>query len=223
MSVVVRPPKATPGDYVSLSVADTGTGMDASVQAHIFEPFFTTKALGKGTGLGLAIVYGIVNANKGLLELESTPGKGTTFTIYFPAADQELTMVRQPTHTELRGGREHILLVDDEASIRKLVVDSLGQLGYEVRTANNGIEALQRLRETNYALLIIDLVMPEMNGRELFYSLKAMGLNVRTLIVSGYRVGDSVDELLAKGADGFIAKPFRPDDLARAVRDILDR
>ena len=214
---------ATPGDYVSLAVSDTGIGMDASVQARIFEPFFTTKALGKGTGLGLAIVYGVVNANKGLMELESKVGEGTTFTIYFPIVDQEVTVARLPTHAELRGGKERILLVDDEPSIRRLVLDSLGQLGYQMRSANDGREALQRVREAQFDLLIIDLVMPEMSGRELLETLNAMGYSSRTLMISGYSIGEHADDLIAQGADAFLAKPFRPDDLARSVRQILDR
>ncbi|MBE7558712.1 response regulator [bacterium] len=214
---------AQPGAYVRLSVTDTGVGMDKETQKRIFEPFFTTKEVGKGTGLGLSIVYGIVKAHHGLLAVYSEPGQGTTFAIDLPAVDKAVK--RDGRQDEVvRGGHERILLVDDEEPIRALAGQVLAQLGYHVEMAANGREALHKLESSPaFDLVVLDLVMPEMSGRELFDALVARNCPARTLIASGYSMHERSQDLLDRGADDFIQKPFRPDDLGRKVREILDR
>ncbi len=212
-----------PGHYVRLSVTDTGVGMDKETQKRIFEPFFTTKEVGKGTGLGLAIVYGIIKAHHGQLAVYSEVGHGTTFAIDLPAVNKQVR--RDVSEAEaVRGGHERVLLVDDEESILMLGGEILSQLGYRVETAANGRQALQKLQTAGpYQLVVMDLVMPEMSGRELFDAILAKGIVVRILIASGYSMHERSQDLLERGADDFIQKPYRPDDLARKVREVLDR
>lgn len=218
-----RYPNAKPGSYVCLSVADTGGGMDETTIKRIFEPFFTTKEVGKGTGLGLSIVYGIVQAHHGFITVESKIKIGSTFSVYLPMVVEIVEEnVVQPV--EVRGGNEKILLVDDELDIIKLNKALLSKLGYQVDTASDGVRALATYQEQgDYDMIIIDMVMPAMSGRELFDALKANGYQGKTLIVSGYADRESLQAMMERGADGFLQKPYRGDDLAMRVREILDR
>jgi signal transduction histidine kinase len=200
------------GGDVVLEVADNGVGMDEEIRARIFEPFFTTKPVGQGTGLGLSTVYGIVAQSGGSISVRSAPGLGATFRIRLPAADEALAPGSVEIPAEPNRGRERILVVDDEKVVRKLLVQMLGELGYDVSAAGSAREA-QRLSGP-WDLLVTDVVMPELNGVEL-----ARGLDARqVLYISGYD-----QEALVQTDDAFLQKPFGRDDLARAVRTLLDR
>jgi len=212
-----------PGAYVALQVIDTGHGMDADTMAHLFEPFFTTKAKGKGTGLGLATVYSIVKQAGGDIAVESELGKGTTFTIYLPsAAGRERTPVHEPAVRGMAPCTETILLVEDEDGVRRLLNHVLAKEGYEVVEAGSGPEALgvyQQLRRP-VDLLLTDIVMPRMSGRELAERMVKLQPGLKVIFMSGY-----TDEALT-GAGGlaalFLSKPLRPETLAARVREVLD-
>ncbi len=215
----------TRGRYVAISVADTGSGMEQAVRERIFEPFFTTKPVGKGTGLGLAVVYGIVQQSGGYIEVESVQGEGTTFTIYLPAADDEVALPAPPVSRE----REHarvtgaILLVEDDPAVRSVAARVLMAEGYAVHTAANGLEALQilQLDKPRIDLVVTDLVMPEMGGQDLVAQFSKLKHRPRALFMSGY----TEDEMLRRGAlppgTSFMEKPFTPDALLRRVRAAL--
>ncbi|HVK15037.1 MAG TPA: response regulator [Gemmataceae bacterium] len=214
-----------PGRYVRLTVADTGTGMPPDVQARIFEPFFTTKAPGKGTGLGLATVYGIVKLAGGSIRVASTVGKGTTFTVYVPAAPGGATA---PAATATAGpvarGDETILLVEDEPAVRKLARIALEAKGYRVLEAGNGMKALQEAERYSgpIHLLVTDVVMPEMGGRQLAEALSAKRPGVKILYMSGYTDDAVVRHGVSEAADRFLQKPFGPAALTAKVRAVLD-
>jgi signal transduction histidine kinase len=214
-----------PGHYVKLSVTDTGSGMDRDTQAHIFEPFFTTKEEGKGSGLGLSTVFGIVTQSGGGIDVNSRVGYGTKFDIFFPrvAADSQAAAARRAGEQPI-GGTETILLVEDDSSVRILLRDSLRKLGYRVIEAKHGIEAcLMASQElANLHLLLTDMVMPGMGGRELAQHLMTMKPDLRVLFMSGFT--DDVGILAGheQGTSGFLQKPFTPEVLARTVRKILD-
>ncbi|MEI8243662.1 MAG: PAS domain S-box protein, partial [bacterium] len=218
-------PGATPGDYVVLTFADTGCGMDQEIRAHIFEPFFTTKAAGKGTGLGLAMVYGIVSQNNGFIDVASAPGQGTSFNIYWPRVRGAGThQVAGETPQAVVGGSETILLVEDEEVVRALTYEFLASLGYTVLTAD-GPETALRLAagpSGEIQLLVTDVIMPVMNGRDLARRVVELRPAIKSLFVSGF----AADALAQQGGvlDAgvhFLAKPFSRDDLARKVREAL--
>ena len=217
---------ATPGPYVLLAVSDTGVGMDAETRSHIFEPFFTTKGVGKGTGLGLSTVYGIVKQSGGTIWVESAPGRGTTFEIYLPlveegAASGELhPALPAPTP----GGSETILVVEDEMSVRKLAAEFLGSNGYRVLEAQDGGEALQVCEEHRAPihLLMTDVVMPGMSGRELAVRLTGARPEMKVIYVSGYTDDAIVQHGVREEGTVFLQKPFSLDALARTVREALD-
>jgi len=213
-----------PGPYVMLSVTDTGVGIDDETIQHVFEPFFTTKSIGKGTGLGLSTVYGIVKQSGGNIWVYSEVGKGTTFKIYFPRVHDNLQNNERSSSAGLQRGTETILLVEDEELVRGLSRDTLESCGYTVIEANNGIDALQLCAERKFHidLLLTDVVMPQMGGRELAEKLLLKFPQIRVLFTSGY-TDDAVVRhgIIAKGTN-FIQKPFTLDALARKVRESLD-
>jgi CheY-like chemotaxis protein len=215
----------TPGPHVMLVVSDTGTGMDADTIAHIFEPFYTTKEVGKGTGLGLATVYGIVTQSGGHLQIHSEIGQGTTFKIYFPQI-KEIAEVseRDNDQTHLPNGLETILLVEDEPSIRALIHSILKKNGYAVLHAANGQEALEVSRQYPAAinLLLTDVVIPKMTGRELAERLTSLRPDLKVLYMSGYTNDAMIQHGVLDMRTAFLYKPFTPDDLARKVRQVLD-
>ena len=219
--------EAAPGAYVALSVKDTGTGMTPAVKAKIFEPFFTTKAVGKGTGLGLSVVYGVVKQLGGGIDLQSEPGQGTTFCIYFPEVREGARATVEAAgreSPETYRGSETILVVEDEDSVRKFIQQALTAQGYTVLASRNGVEALQVLKQTNQPLdlVVTDLIMPDMGGRELAAQVRAHRPGLPVVYTTGYSkdMGD-YQEALAN-AEYFLAKPFGPLDLARKVREILE-
>ena len=217
--------EVSPGEYVELSVSDTGTGMEKSIQERIFEPFFTTKDPGSGTGLGLSMVFGIVKAHGGHITCHSQPGAGTTFSVYFPVAEevQEAKdgLIKKPDHT----GNETILIVDDEEMIRKFAGEMLEIIGYTVITAENGLKALEIYSQQaeTIDLVILDLNMPIMNGIECLEAMAAVNPGLKALIATGYWVDSETKERLAKHAKGLISKPFKTDEFLRLIRKILDR
>ena len=218
-------PEFIPGEYVLLTVSDTGAGMSKEVRENIFEPFFTTKELGKGTGLGLSTVYGIVKQNDGFIYVASEPGKGTTFKIYLPRFEAETAQVppeevagKRPT------GTETILLVEDDEAILNLSKMILENLGYTVLAAQTPVDAIHLVEEHpgDLHLLITDVVMPEMNGRELAEQLSAIRPNLKCLYMSGYTADVIAHRGILDEGVNFIQKPFGSDDLAAKVRQVLD-
>ncbi|HKQ33945.1 MAG TPA: response regulator [Nitrospiraceae bacterium] len=214
-----------PGPYVRLTVSDTGCGMDRKTQSHIFEPFFTTKGEGKGSGLGLSTVYGIVTQCGGAIDVTSRVSHGTRFDLYFPSAESDI-ITTAPTQLsgQSQRGTETILLVEDEPSVRMLVRDELRKLGYRVLEAKNGIEAclLATQQAGSFQLLLTDVVMPGMAGRELAQHLSVIKPDLRTLFMSGYMDDVGIMAGQEEGTSSFLQKPFTPEVLARAVRNLLD-
>jgi len=213
------------GDYVLLSVSDTGQGMDEATLEHIFEPFYTTKELGRGTGLGLAMVYGIVKQHGGYISCESTLGQGTTFKIYLPVIHTEAMPDILPDELDLPRGTEIILLVDDEEIIRELGQRILRRSGYTVLTAPNGKEALNvyQKEKGNISLVILDLIMPEMGGKLCLEELLKIDPQLKVIIASGYAADGQTKETVEKGAKGFIAKPYNLKEMLQTVRHVLDQ
>jgi two-component system, cell cycle sensor histidine kinase and response regulator CckA len=213
------------GPYVMLSVSDTGVGMDSETQAHIFEPFFTTKGPGQGTGLGLAMVYGSVKQSDGHLWVYSEPGRGTTFKIYLPRVDEALeSLDAEPDLTKPARGHETILVVEDEPAVRAIVRHVLQAQGYSVLEAQNGREALRisALHTGPIELLLTDVVMPELSGRELAERLAARHPTMPVVFMSGYTDIAVVRHGVLEPGTIFLQKPFTPDALARKVRQVLD-
>jgi signal transduction histidine kinase/ActR/RegA family two-component response regulator len=211
-----------PGPHVLLEVRDSGLGMDAETLEHAFEPFYTTKEQGKGTGLGLATVLGIVQQSGGGIAVETAPGQGTTFRIYLPAVGDALTRDEAAADRPERG-HETILLVEDESIVRELVARVLRTHGYAVIEAADGEEALAIAQaEPAIHLLLTDVVMPGISGRELAERLAASRPELRILYMSGYTDEAIVHHGVREGEAEFIAKPFTPDALARKVRGVLD-
>jgi PAS domain S-box-containing protein len=214
-----------PGEYVFLSVTDTGSGMSHEVQARIFEPFFTTKPVGQGTGLGLSTVYGIVKQSDGFVWCYTEPGHGSTFKIYLPRASvRSLPLTPTGRPAELRGGSETILVVEDEDVVRALACRGLREQGYTVLEARHGREALDQVEEGRHAidLVISDVVMPELGGRELGSHLAALQPEMPILYMSGYTGDDVIQRGLLEPGMPFQQKPFTPEGLARKVREMLD-
>ena len=214
-----------PGSYALLQITDSGVGMDKETQNRAFDPFFTTKE--EGSGLGLATVYGLVKQSGGHIWLYSEPGMGTTFKLFFPITSAPITSSIEPVDVKsLRGtGTETILLVEDTEMVRSLVTTLLGSYGYEVLAAASGPEAIEIADQPNLTidLLMTDVVMPRMNGRELADRLTATRPELKVLFTSGYPSDTVVRHGIAEARTAFIEKPYLPDDLARMVRDILDR
>ncbi len=214
-----------PGEYVLLTVSDTGVGMSDEVKAHIFEPFFTTKKLGEGTGLGLATVHGIVSQSGGHIRVFSQEGHGTTFRIYLPCASEAATQLDGPgLGKDIPSGAETILLVEDDAAVRELARQVLQTYGYNLLEAQDGYEALQLAASHSepIQLLLTDVVMPGLNGKDLSSQLTQAQPDLRSLFMSGYP-----DEAIARHgvldpSVAFLQKPFSPAALARKVRDVLD-
>jgi len=222
-STRTQPYEAEPGNYVKISVTDTGIGMDAAVQQRAFEPFFTTKERGRGTGLGLASAYTIIKNHGGFITLYSVMEKGTTFNIYLPASTLEAVEQDAGVH-ELVSGQGTILLVDDEEMILEVGAEMLRTIGYEVITAAGGQEAVDILTNgtESFDMVILDLIMPEMNGSETFNQLRAIKPDIKVLLSSGYSLNGQADELIQRGCNGFIQKPFNLVELSRKLYNILN-
>ena len=213
-----------PGDYVVLTVTDTGSGMDAKTQQHIFEPFFTTKPVGQGTGIGMAMVYGLVKQHGGFIDVQSEPGLGTTVRIYFPAVAEAPSPKPAAAAGEIREGKETILLVEDDATLRRTATRVLEKFGYTVVTAGDGFEALNviQTRPEPPDLIISDVVMPHASGPQLLSALRMAGAAPRMLFTSGYAARDVQERSMLDAGVPFLPKPWTIAELLRKVRQVLD-
>jgi CheY-like chemotaxis protein len=212
-----------PGNYVLITVSDSGTGMDKKTMERIFEPFFTTKEMGRGTGLGLASVYGIVKGHGGFIDVDSQKGKGTTFRIYLAATDKPVVRNGAEAPEPITRGSETILLVDDEQMMLDIGRDLLETMGYRVITARDGEEAVEvyRGRSDEIDLVLLDIVMPKMGGGQAYDCIKAINPAVKVLLLSGYSIDGEATQILARGCNGFIQKPFNLEQLSRSVKSVL--
>jgi len=223
-----KPHNIEPGNYAKISVTDTGTGMDEATRQKIFDPFFTSKKMGsvKGTGLGLASAYGIIKNHGGIIDVYSEKGAGSTFNIYLPASeavigDQEAEIREEKIPT----GHETVLFVDDEEMIIDVSKEMLKTLGYEVLTARNGREAIEVYKENRdrIDIVIMDMIMPEMGGGEAYDRLKEINPDIKVLLSSGYSINGQAKEILERGCNGFVQKPYSIKDLSRTIREVLDK
>ena len=225
----VKPYNLAPGSYLKISVADTGSGMDEKSIERIFEPFYTTRPMGEGTGLGLASVFGIIKKHKGIITVDSQVGRGTTFSIYLPAA----RILQRPREAEKprvvssgkrpEKGSGTILVVDDEEYILNADKAMLNELGYEVLLANGGKEALRVFDENKdrINLLILDLIMPDLSGEIVYDRIKSLRPDIRVILSSGYSIEGQAESILKRGCDGFIQKPYNLNQLAQKIKQIL--
>lgn len=212
----------TPGDFVMIAMTDTGHGMDAETRQHIFEPFFTTKERGKGTGLGLATVYGMVKQSSGDIWVYSEPGKGTTFKLYFPQVSQKaVETTSEETERLTQASNAIVLVVEDERPVRELTVRMLQRLGYSVLSAASGREAIEISKSFTgrISLLVTDVVMPEMSGRQVADAILSTRPDVKVLFLSGYTEHTAVHHSIGPGVN-FLAKPFTRESLSRKLVEI---
>ncbi len=217
-------PWATPGRYVLVTVTDTGVGIPSEVVEHVFEPFFTTKEPGKGTGLGLASAYGIIKQHRGMIHVYSEPGMGTTFKLYLPVSHRPASSVGRKLAPVALGGRETLLVAEDDASVRAMLVRLLTENGYHVIRASDGEEALQLFRkyQSTIRLAILDVVMPRMGGVAAYRALRELAPELPIVMTSGYSaevlsLTDSDDDRMQ-----FVSKPYGPDEMLLRVRAVLD-
>ncbi|MDY6839297.1 MAG: response regulator [Thermodesulfobacteriota bacterium] len=213
-----------PGTYVLLTVTDTGVGMDEETAERVFDPFFTTKDMGRGIGLGLAAAYGIIKGHGGYVDVESVKGRGTSFSVYLPAAERKV----QRTVSRAEGmmeGTGTVLLVDDEEVILEVGQELLEALGYRVLTARDGKEALGVLTEHSdvIELVLLDMVMPNMGGGETYDRMRELKPDVRVLLSSGFSIDGDATEILERGCNGFIQKPFTMRQLSQKIGEVLNQ
>jgi CheY-like chemotaxis protein len=220
----VKPYGIDPGNYVKLSVSDTGMGMDNATKQRIFDPFFTTKKMGRGTGLGLASAYGIIKNHNGIIRVDSQKGDGATFNIYLPRSQKEPIKEIQVAEKFLTG-EETILLVDDEEMIIDVGKVMLSTLGYNFFVAKSGKEAvgIYKQNQDQIDMVILDMIMPDMNGQETYDHLHGINPDVKVLLSSGYSINDQTKDLLVNGCNGFIQKPFNIKQMSVKIREVLDK
>jgi CheY-like chemotaxis protein len=221
---ILRKPDIPKGDYVMLSISDNGIGMDSATQARIFEPFFTTKGT-KGAGLGLSTIHGIVKQSHGFIGVQSEPGKGSVFSIYFPQTGEKNTHSIERSEPALKSkDLETVLIAEDEESVRALAGRILREKGYAVLEAANGREALKIAQQylDRIDLVLTDVIMPEVDGNSLVYQLKGERPNIKALYFSGYTDGAVVQNRALDPSVDFLQKPFSASGLVRKVREILD-
>jgi PAS domain S-box-containing protein len=218
-----RPMGKKAGRYVKITICDNGVGMDAATTERIFDPFFTTKEMGRGTGLGLATVYGILQNHGGFVTVESEKGLGTTFNLFLPASRKK-PQTKPKSATATKKGKETILLVDDEEMILEVTSSMLQQAGYKVFMTRSGQEALEvyKKKGSGIHLVILDMVMPEMSGGKTYDRLKELSPEIKVLLSSGYSMNEQASQILKRGCNGFIQKPFNSKELTGKIRKILD-
>jgi PAS domain S-box-containing protein len=211
------------GRYIRIAIEDTGVGIDEKIQQRIFDPFFTTKEMGRGTGLGLASVYGIVKNHEGFINVYSKKGQGARFEINLPASGKVATN-KEKTREEFIKGKETVLLVDDEEMIIDVAQRMLDKLGYKVFTARDGKEAVAAFRKHKQEIdvIILDMIMPKMSGGEAFDRIKEIKPEIKVLLSSGYSINGQASEILNRGCNGFIQKPFNLQNLSKSLRTILE-
>ena len=218
-----KPHNAKPGSFVKISVTDTGIGMDESTRQRAFDPFFTTKVKERGTGLGLASTYGIVNNHSGIISIDSEVGQGTTVNVYLPTSDQR---AHREIHLneDLALGSETILLVDDEEIIINVTRPMLEKLGYNVFVAERGEQAVDLVHEKadKIDLIVLDMIMPGMDGGKTFERIREIQPKIPVILSSGYSLNDKANEIIQRGCNGFIQKPFNVYELSRKLRKVLD-
>jgi len=217
--------KPKQGNYILLSVADTGTGMDKETMDKIFDPFFTTKEMGRGTGLGLASAYGIIKGHSGYIDVESRKGHGSTFKIYLPASTSEVRDQRPEVSEDVRHGDGTILLVDDEEIVLTVGQELLEALGYEVLTARGGKEAIEKFKDKKdqISLIILDMIMPDMGGGETYDILKEIDKDISVILSSGYSIEGKATDIMNRGCNGFLQKPFKLSQLSQSIKDVLEK
>ncbi len=219
-----KPYQVEQGNYVKISITDAGVGMDEATRQRIFDPFFTTKEMGRGTGLGLASAYGIIKNHNGFINVYSEKGEGTAFNIYLPASEKAAVKEKK-IDEELIRGTETVILVDDEDMIIEVGQGIIENLGYKVLTAKSGKEAIEIYEKTQdkIDMVIVDMIMPEMGGGDTYDKLKEIDPDIKVLLSSGYSVDGQATEILNRGCNGFIQKPFNMTDLSKKIRAILDK
>ncbi len=217
------PYRVKAGDYIKITVTDTGIGMDGKTQKRIFDPFFTTREMGRGTGLGLASVYGIIKNHEGFIDVSSQKDQGTRFEIYLPAS-RKPAPAQQLKVEEFSPGHETILLVDDEEMIIDVGQRMLEKLGYETLVAMDGVEAIKsyKTRGKEISLVILDMVMPKISGGETFDRLKQINPDIKVILCSGYSIDGQATEILKRGCNAFIQKPFNLKTLSQHIRAVLN-
>lgn len=222
----------SPGPFIEIAVSDTGIGMDAETLEHIYEPFFTTKKLGEGSGMGLSAVYGTMKTHGGAINVVSAPGQGTTFMLYFPLKElNDQRISEEPDHhrvesdyTSIAATNRHILIIDDEKSVANIASEHLRSAGYQVTVFTDSISALSFFREqhSKFSLVILDMMMPKLDGTAIYHSIKSISPGMRVILVSGYSINGATRALLDEGAQMFIQKPFYRVKLLDAVREVLE-
>ena len=215
-------PEAQPGCYVKVSVRDTGAGMADEVMGRVFEPFFTTKE--KGTGMGLAAVYGAVRSHGGAVGVESEVGQGSTFHILLPLYDDVRAVRDGRGRIRPIGKGAGVLLVDDEDHVREMSAELLTELGFEVKTSRDGVEAVRCYRKhwRDIDLVILDMIMPRMGGKQAFHAMRRMNPDVKAIVISGYDVDGEAQSVLDEGALGFLQKPFKIAEISRIIGNALE-
>jgi len=213
-----------PGDYACLCVQDSGCGMDAETMKKIFDPFFTTKGIGEGTGMGLSTVHGIVNQHNGMIKVESQPGQGATFALYFPRVAACEDKAETDEIANLPHGSEHLLFVDDEPLIRAMWEQLLQELGYRITAVENGHVALTLFKASpeDFDLVITDQTMPELSGRDLISELQQLRPGIPSILCTGYSNKITAEDAHLQGIDAFCMKPLDLATLARTIRQVLD-
>jgi PAS domain S-box-containing protein len=220
-----KPYKVEAGNHIKITVTDTGSGIDKDTQERIFEPFFTTKEMGRGTGLGLASVYGIIKSHGGYINVYSEAEIGTTFTIYLPASGKKVPQEKREPIATVSKGSGTILLIDDEEMIIKVGAELLEELGYKVLGARSGQGAIKLYKKNadKIDLVIMDMIMPGMGGGETFDRLKKINPDIKVLLSSGYSINGQASEILERGCDGFIQKPFNLNQLSEKIQGIISQ
>ncbi|MDY6954991.1 MAG: response regulator, partial [Thermodesulfobacteriota bacterium] len=213
-----------PGGYILLMVTDTGIGMEQDTMARIFDPFFTTKEIGGGTGLGLASAYGIVRGHRGHICVDSKKGGGTTFSVYLPASEKEIHKAAA-TAGEAGKRADTVLLVDDEEVVLEVGRELLEIMGYRVISAADGKEAVAIYEERfdDVDIVLLDMVMPHMGGGEAYDRMKAINPKIKAILSTGYSMDGQAAEILQRGCDAFIQKPFGLEELSKKLRQTLGR